>query len=546
MVHFDADINPFEDERYIREDDGYINPFEKYVDRSVISNVDSNDIGRVKRLKFTPASEVKTSKQHYIDFPAFPLDMVTLISGRAGVGKSTYALYKLARATEGSLEGDYKGKPINVAIFAKEDTQSMQKARLQAAGANLEHVYFGDAQSVVDGVAVESDISIPDDLPAIRQLIEDYDIRMLCIDPLNSYMSGDTNRKDDVRRALDPLARLAQQCHVSILGIVHFNKGGGYASDKMSGSHAFRDIARSVLLVAKNDETGECVVTLDKSQYTQSGQNWKFNLQACEIRSDDGERMSVARVANVEETDTTVNDVININIAQSSDAVAEARDESMSETLEFLIDFLQENEGHASTKDIKKAGREAGYDWKQLTNVKSRNLDRIKVTRTSQRGYEWALTSMVQTSFDGLNKASLATHEDSLATHAKNEGEKLEREHSQGLSDVFSSSYSATQEHEKPLATHILTDGEKLENSSISNTSSFSQPKSSQNVVSSQNVEDLDEWEKTLPAYASDLDYSTLTVSQLDHLAAHKPGLWAQKARDEKKHRSQLATVENN
>ena len=83
----------------------------------------------------------------------------------------------------------------------------------------------------------------------------------------------------DVRRSLDPLAATAQELGIAIIGILHFNKGGGYASDKVSGSHAFRDTVRSLILVAKDDETGECVVTLDKSSYTpQQGASYKYTL----------------------------------------------------------------------------------------------------------------------------------------------------------------------------------------------------------------------------------------------------------------------------
>ncbi len=79
------------------------------------------------------------------------------------------------------------------------------------------------------------------------------------------------------------------------------NKGGGYASDKVSGSHAFRDTVRSLILVAKDDETGECVVTLDKSSYTpQQGQSYKYTLAPRFITDDDGERMEVPIITDDE------------------------------------------------------------------------------------------------------------------------------------------------------------------------------------------------------------------------------------------------------
>src|SRR5690606_20871353 len=99
-----------------------------------------------------------------------------------------------------------------------------------------------------DEITGETLPSLPMDLDIVRQAIRETDAALLIIDPLTSTMGGDHYKPADVRRAMDPLAKLAQEMNIAIVGIVHFNKGSGNASNKVSGSHAFRDAVRSVLL----------------------------------------------------------------------------------------------------------------------------------------------------------------------------------------------------------------------------------------------------------------------------------------------------------
>ena len=117
----------------------------------------------------------------------------------------------------------------------------MQKARLQAAGADMNRVLFLTVDDTRDGNTVSTGLQLPDDTATLRDTLREHDVKLLVIDPITSCIDGNTDKRDDVRRSLDPLAATAQELGIAIIGILHFNKGGGYASDKVSGSHAFRD-----------------------------------------------------------------------------------------------------------------------------------------------------------------------------------------------------------------------------------------------------------------------------------------------------------------
>lgn len=334
----------------------------------------------------TRASQVKSIRQRFAKHDEWPLEVLTLIAGRAGEGKSTIALHDLAKATRGDLPGVFYGTPITVALTAIEDSKSLQKARLQAAGANLDNVVFIDMANAIDDEHLEDRPSLPDDLPAIRPALIENDVKVWVIDPLSSAIPGDSNRRDDVRRALDPLHALARDLGIAVVGVLHFGKGAGRAGEKISGSHAFRDVARSVILVAQDEESGERIASIDKSNYSSAaGTSWKFALEDTEVVTDDGEIMSVARVIELGVSDVSVQDLLN-----RSGENGEGDHDERNAAQAFIIDFLKGTEIlEAPAGDVLKAGRAAGFDEKSLKNARSRCRDPRIESRKSGFGAGW-------------------------------------------------------------------------------------------------------------------------------------------------------------
>mgnify|MGYP002728556784 FL=1 len=315
------------------------------------------------------ASTVAKQRPRFLDYPMIPAGTLTLMAGRAGVSKSTLSLYRAALATRGRLEGDWKGEPVTVAISGVEDSLSMQRMRLEAAGADLERVRFLSMLATSGGDSTDTGVRLPDDLPALADSFKAEGVRLWIIDPITSCMDGDSNKRDDVRRALDPLAALADDLDMAIVGILHFNKGGGYASDKISGSHAFRDVIRSLVLIAKDDDNGDCVATIDKSSYTTAqGTSYSYGLMSVDVGDDFGETFSVPKVTGFMKTERDVNEVINRNIqAAAGDTTHTGR----GEVLEWLADYLKD--GPVSFKDIAAAANVEGYSRRQLTNARERS-----------------------------------------------------------------------------------------------------------------------------------------------------------------------------
>lgn len=318
-----------------------------------------------------------------------PSGTITIFAGRGGEGKSTFALYLTALLNAGKLDGDHQGSNVPVLIISHEDDWgTVMVPRLKAAGADLDLVYKMSVETVIDQTTLEQVPAFPMDGDKLRDAIRQTGAKLVIIDPIPSTIGGDLHKVADVRRALDPLAVIAQELEVAIVGVMHFNKGGGSASDKLSGSHAFRDAVRSVMLFATDDETGQRIVTIDKSNYsTARGDSFAFNLVSESVYTDDGQQTEVGRVDYLGDTDLDVESII--NRIPDGEGASESEDAAA-----WLYDYLLSVGGSAAKKDVDKAARAEGYSEKVLRRAR----EKAKV-ETSRQGFPsttiWTLSAPV-------------------------------------------------------------------------------------------------------------------------------------------------------
>lgn len=341
-----------------------------------------------RRALVTFPDQVQVERPLFLKADWYPLDVVTIVAGRGGEGKSSLVLADVAAGTRGDLVGDVTGRARTL-ITAPEDAKGLQKARLIAAGARNENWAFLDVnREDEDGELFDSTPVLPHDLHIIGDALYEFGANLWVIDPVTSVIPGDLNKRDVVRAGLDPLTKLARDLHIAVVTIAHFSKGQGNASDKLSGSAAFRDVARSVLLVAHDKSSDERVITVDKSNYSEAaGKSWSFRLDSAEVADEAGETMSVPRAVVVGETQTSVEQIIN-RAPEGADG-----DEDRNAAQEFIIDYLEGAGGEATARDVIKAGYAAGFSEKDLKNAKQRlKSPRVRSRKAGVKaGWVWAI-----------------------------------------------------------------------------------------------------------------------------------------------------------
>ena len=145
-------------------------------------------------------------------------------------------------------------------LNAEDDEADTIVPRLAAMNADLPLVRILKTLPGADG---ERQPEIPGDLAAIERAAKSVDAKLIIIDPLMAFLPGSTNswKDQDVRRALAPLAALAERLGAAIVIVRHLTKNSAEGNPlyRGGGSIGIVGAARSGLLAANDpgDETGE-------------------------------------------------------------------------------------------------------------------------------------------------------------------------------------------------------------------------------------------------------------------------------------------------
>lgn len=203
-------------------------------------------------LRIVRASDVQVEQVRFLVPERVPLGAVTILCGDPGLGKSTWTCEIAAGTTTGRC-----GDPAPVLMANAEDGAAhVIVPRLAAAGADLERVEL----FTVPDEHGERPFTIPDDVPRLEAHAAEIGARLIVVDPLNAHLADGTNahRDHSIRRALAPLAAMAQRLGAAVVAVVHLNKGATTdALYRVGGSIGLVGGARSVLLFARDPEDEE-------------------------------------------------------------------------------------------------------------------------------------------------------------------------------------------------------------------------------------------------------------------------------------------------
>ena len=279
------------------------------------------------------------------------------MDGDPGLGKTAMTLDLAARVSAGKGFPDGATcEPAGVVLLSAEDgLADTIRPRLDAAGADVDRVLA--LATVPDENCHDRLLSIPDDIPLIEKGIQRVGARLVVVDPLMAFLSGETNshRDQDVRRALAPLAGLAERTGACVLVVRHLNKAA--ANNPLyrgGGSIGIIGAARMAFVVGKDpQDENRRVVASTKNNLAKPPKSLMFTLKEADSGS--------VRISWLGESEVSAKDLL----ATSQD---QEHADMRSEAVEFLNDVLCE--GPVPVSQVKDEAEDAGISERTLKRAK--------------------------------------------------------------------------------------------------------------------------------------------------------------------------------
>jgi hypothetical protein len=315
-----------------------------------------------------------------------PLGKLVVLDGDPDQGKSAITLDWAAKVSTGSPMPD-GGEPVKGAaliLSAEDGLADTIRPRLDAAGGDPAQIITITEMSAVteDGQPITRPVAIPRDLPAIENVITRNGVVLVIVDVLMAYLDGsvDSYRDQDVRRALYPLAMMADRTGCCIVTIRHFTKSGTRAIHRGGGSVGIGGAARAGFMVATDpDDDGDTHVLAPV----------KLNLAkhppALAYRLDEDEARGCVRVTWLGESGQTADALL-------ADSDSEERTDQ-DEAVEWLTGYLIDRGSEAGARDIIKDGARDGFHERTLQRARRKAKDpRITTGKAGMRGgWVWRL-----------------------------------------------------------------------------------------------------------------------------------------------------------
>ena len=237
------------------------------------------DVTRVELGNVIALDEIEEQPLVWLWRGYIPRGKITILDGDPGLCKSTLLLDLLARRSSGrELPGEASPAASSeecLIVSGEDDFADTIIPRLRAAGANLSRIKALALRKDKEGRMIP--FSVPEDMTRLENALGESEATFVVIDPITAFLSERIQSHNDasVRKAMTPLAEVAQKSGAALVLVRHLNKDTSVtkALYRGGGSIAFSGSARSVLLAAEKPEgDGVMVLAQTKSNLARRGQ----------------------------------------------------------------------------------------------------------------------------------------------------------------------------------------------------------------------------------------------------------------------------------
>lgn len=324
----------------------------------------------------TPASEIELKEIIYDWNDRIPRGMLTICAGRQGGGKSTVMSDIIAHYT--------RDLGVTAILSNQEDAETVQRARLEAAGADLSKV-FTPAMGY----------RFPEDVNLLALHIEKQDAKIAIFDSANQHLSVPVGNDQAVRQALTPLTKLAEQTGCAIVFVTHVVKHvakSAHPLTAISGSGAgLSAAARSVFFVGPNpDNLAERVCVWVKDQYRPMPLGIGFEIEVYDVEDEDTKVHQLSQRLIKTADDLDIDPLALLAGKAKDDGEGGPRADKRAVAAEWLTIYL--STGKQPNKQLRDDAAKAGLAWATIRRAADDlQIEKSRVGFSKNSAVYWAL-----------------------------------------------------------------------------------------------------------------------------------------------------------
>jgi hypothetical protein len=270
-------------------------------------------------------------------------------------------------------------------LSAEDGLADTIRPRLDAAAAATErvHALTGVPYADEDGTLHVRPPVVPRDVPLVEQLVQRHAVRLVVVDVLMAYLDGQVNahRDQDVRRALAPLAALADRTGATVLVLRHLNKATGspvlYRGGGSIGIVGAARVGLVTVLDPDDEDEQRRVLAVSKNNLAPLPASRGYQLT-------DDPRSGTARVEWLGEDGRRLDDLM----AHHHGTPDERHEQD--DIAAQVVDYLTQRGGQAPAAEVLRELTTAGYP--KHTVQRARQRAGVRTVKDGMHGgWQWSL-----------------------------------------------------------------------------------------------------------------------------------------------------------